>query len=116
MGRTLNEVMQALPAERRQRIEARTVEALRELDGLKTLRQLAERSQEQIAQTLGIKQPSVQKMEKQADLYLSTLRRFVEAAGGSLELHVTLPGEGSFVLKGIGELETERHPSPETAA
>ncbi len=48
------------------------------------LREIAGRSQEQIAQTLGVKQPSVLKMERQADLYLSTLRRFVEAAvGGS---------------------------------
>jgi hypothetical protein len=43
-------------------------------------------------------------MEKQADLYLSTLRRFVEAAGGKLELHVDLPGKGSFRLTGIGDL------------
>ena len=74
------------------------------MEGLKALRELAERSQEQIAQALGVKQPSVLKMERQADLYLSTLRRFVEAAGGTLELRVELPGKGVFLLTGMGDI------------
>jgi hypothetical protein len=77
-----------------------------EVEGLKALRLLAERSQEQIAIGLGIKQPSVLKIERQTDLYLSTLRRFVEAAGGTLELRVELPGKGVLHLKGLGELKS----------
>lgn len=46
-------------------------------------------------------------IERQADLYLSTLRRFVEAAGGTLELRVELPGKGLVRLKGIGEIGEE---------
>ena len=106
MGRTLDEVVGDLPLERRQAVEARAAELLREVEGLKTLRVLAGRSQEQIAQLLGIKQPSVHKIERQADLYLSTLRRFVEAAGGTLELHVNLPGTGTIHLTGIGDLNS----------
>jgi transcriptional regulator with XRE-family HTH domain len=74
------------------------------VEGLKALRLLAKRSQDQIAQGLGVKQPAVLKMEQQTDLYLSTLRRFVEAAGGTLELRVTLPGKGVMSLTGFGEL------------
>ena len=103
MTRTLEELMDALPPERRARVEARSAELIAEVEGLKAFRQLAERSQEQIAQSLGIKQPSVHKIEKQTDLYLSTLRRFVEAAGGSLELRVELPGKGVLHLTGVGE-------------
>ncbi len=103
MTRTLEELMDALPAERRAKVEARSTDLIAEVEGLKAFRQLAERSQEQIAQTLGIKQPSVHKIEKQTDLYLSTLRRFVEAAGGSLELRVELPGKGVLHLTGVGE-------------
>ena len=43
-------------------------------------------------------------MERQTDLYLSTLRRFVEAAGGKLELRVELPGKGVIHLTSMGEL------------
>lgn len=102
MGRTLDEVMAALPAERRERIESAVAEQLREIQGLKALRQIANLSQAQMADTLGVKQPSVLKIERQTDLYLSTLRRFVEAAGGKLELRVELPGTGPFILTGFG--------------
>lgn len=103
-GRTRAEIMASLPEDRRAKVEARAQELIAEVEGLKELRQLAERSQEQIAQALGIKQPSVLKIERQADLYLSTLRRFVEAAGGKLELRVELPGKGVLHLTGLGEL------------
>lgn len=102
---THEEMMARLPRERQERIKGRAAELQHEVEGLKALRKLAERSQEQIAQTLGIKQPSVVKIEKQADLYLSTLRRFVEAAGGKLELRVELPGTGTFTLTGLGQIE-----------
>ena len=103
----LKDMLARLPAERRRRIEKRAVEIKAEVEGLQALRSLAERSQEQIAQSLGIKQPSVHKMEKQADLYISTLRRFVEAAGGKLELLVELPGKGSFRLTGLGQIHPD---------
>jgi transcriptional regulator with XRE-family HTH domain len=113
MARTHEEMMATLTPERRARIEALAAEQLREIEGLKALRKLAQRSQEQIAQSLGVKQPSVLKIERQTDLYLSTLRRFVEAAGGTLELRVELPGTGAFTLTGIGnvggEIETAKH-------
>ncbi len=104
MGRSHSEVMAALPEDRRRRIEARAQELVAEVEGLKALRQLAERSQEQIAATLGVKQPSVHKIERQTDLYLSTLRRFVEAAGGKLELRIELPGKGVLHLTGVGDI------------
>jgi DNA-directed RNA polymerase specialized sigma24 family protein len=106
MGRTLDEVMAELPADRRQAVEAQAAELLQEVEGLRALRLLADRSQEQIADALGIKQPSVHKIERQADLYLSTLRRFVEAAGGTLELRVILPGKGTIHLTGFGDLHS----------
>ncbi len=106
MGRTREDITAGLPKDRRKRIEARAAELHAEVDGLKALRLLAERSQDQIAQSLGVKQPSVLKIERQTDLYLSTLRRFVEAAGGTLELRVKLPGKGVLHLTGLGELRS----------
>lgn len=104
---THEEMMARLPKERQERIKVRAAELHREVEGLKALRRLARRSQEQIAQSLGIKQPSVLKIERQTDLYLSTLRRFVEAAGGKLELRVELPGTGPFTLTGVGEIDAK---------
>ena len=104
MGRSLDEMMSAMPEARRSKIEARSAELVAEVEGLKALRQLAERSQEEMANVLRIKQPSVHKIEKQTDLYLSTLRRYVEAAGGTLELRIELPGKGVMHLTGVGDL------------
>ena len=106
-GRSLAEVIASMPPESQKRIAARTAELHAEVEGLKALRKLAERSQQQIAQSLGIKQPAIVKIERQTDLYLSTLRRFVEAAGGTLELRVELPGTGVMRLTGMGELNVQ---------
>ena len=104
LGRTLEQMLDALSPEERARVEARSAELHAEVEGLKALRKLAAHSQEQIARSLGIKQPAIAKIERQTDLYLSTLRRFVEAAGGTLELRVELPGSGVMRLTGMGEL------------
>ena len=107
MARSLTDVLDALPEHRRKAVDARVDTLRKEIAGLRELRLLAERTQEQLADSLGIKQPSVHKMERQSDLYLSTLRRFVEAAGGTLELVVTLPGKGTMRLRGLGDLSDE---------
>ncbi len=57
-----------------------------------------------MAESLGVKQPSVLKIEHQTDLYLFTLRHFVAAAGGTLELRVELPGMGALTLTGVREI------------
>jgi len=106
---THEDLMARLPKARQTRIKAHAAELHAEVEGLKALRKLARRSQEQIAQSLGVKQPSVLKIERQADLYLSTLRRFIEAAGGTLELRVELPGTGAFTLTGVGEIDATKH-------
>jgi predicted transcriptional regulator len=105
MPRNLNEVLDNLPPERQARIKARATELLAEVDGLRAVRKLAGKTQEQIAASLGKKQPSIQKMERQADFYVSTLRRFVEAAGGTVEIRISLPDKAPVVLTQFSELE-----------
>ena len=53
---------------------------------LREVRQLAGKSQQEVAEALGIKQPSLSKLEKQGDMQLSTLRKIVKALGGELEI------------------------------
>jgi len=108
MSRTLNEILETLPPERRERIARRADEMAAEIDSLAELRKLAELTQGQVAETLGVSQPTVHQIEKRTDVYLSTLRRFVAAAGGELELRVTLPGKGTFRLSGVGDLTTRQ--------
>lgn len=56
------------------------------------VRALAGKSQRELAEALGIKQPSVAKMEAAADMQISTLRKIINALGGELEIRAKLPG------------------------
>ncbi|WP_174507988.1 helix-turn-helix domain-containing protein [Klebsiella oxytoca] len=59
---------------------------------LAELREKVQKTQVEMAQALGIRQPTVASMEKPGrDLKLSTLKRYVEATGGKLRLDVELP-------------------------
>jgi transcriptional regulator with XRE-family HTH domain len=56
------------------------------------VRRARQLTQETLADALGMKQPEVSKIERRADLYVSTLRRYIEAMGGSLEITAHFPG------------------------
>ena len=59
---------------------------------------------EQIAAVSDVGQASIAKLERRTDMYLSTLRRFVEAMGRELEIVVRFPDQPLVRLRGIGEL------------
>lgn len=58
---------------------------------LQELRRARALSQEQLARTLGIKQASVSKLERRTDMYIQTLRNYIEAVGGQLEITAKFP-------------------------
>jgi transcriptional regulator with XRE-family HTH domain len=103
MGRTLSEMIDAFPKQRRERIDARYREIKDEVESLGELRKAAGKAQADIAAILKIKQPSVSKIERQTDMYLSTLRLYVEAIGGELDLVVRLPAHRAMRLHRLGE-------------
>ncbi len=49
-------------------------------------------TQEDLAESLGIKQPTLSRLESQGDMQISTLRRLIQALGGELEIIARLPG------------------------
>jgi DNA-binding XRE family transcriptional regulator len=115
MGRNLNQIIADLPPDRQARIDARYREMKAEVDGLRELRQVAGKAQADIATALNIKQPSVSKIEKQADMYLSTLRSYVEAIGGELDLVIRLPRRPALRLQHLGDV-FKSAPGPHTAS
>lgn len=104
MARTLDDVISGLGTERRQRIDGRFRELKAEVEGLADLRRLAGKAQTEVAAALNIKQPSVSKIEKQSDLYLSTLKNYVEAIGGTLEIVVSLPSRPPLRVLSFSDL------------
>lgn len=83
-------LLDKMPPERRSRSDAR-VKQLRQEMLLAELRKHTGLTQQELAERLGISQPSLSKMESQEDMQISTLNRLVNSLGGKLELIVHMP-------------------------
>jgi predicted XRE-type DNA-binding protein len=72
---------------------------------LNELRQARGLSQKMLAEVLHVQQPSIAKMEKRTDMYLSTLRSHIEAMGGELDVVARFP-DGSVRISNFSDLGT----------
>lgn len=71
---------------------------------LHDLRKARAVSQETLAEKLAVGQPAVAKLERRADMYVSNLRRYIEALGGTLEITARFP-DGAVTIAEVGETE-----------
>lgn len=107
MATTLKTMMDRLPAERRKRVAARAEELIAEELTLRDLRKARDLTQERMAELLHIGQDSVSRLEQRSDLLLSTLRSYVTAMGGTLELIARFPDRPPVVVSGLTGLTPE---------
>lgn len=86
--------------ERRERVRRRKGETIDEIlrYQLDELRRARDITQEELAAALGVRQPSVSRLEHGDDAKLSTLRAYVEAMGGRLELNAVFDDDQRFPL------------------
>lgn len=91
MTKTLQEMLAERSLDSRARIEQLAGQLLLE-NQLSRIREELEISQKELAQTMGIKQPSLSAIENRGnDLKISTMKKYVEAMGGKLRIDVELP-------------------------
>ncbi|WP_336817996.1 helix-turn-helix domain-containing protein [Cedecea sp. MMO-103] len=96
MGRTLEQWMAEEKPEVVATAQAMADEMLLNIH-LAELRDKVRKTQTEMAQKLGVKQPTVAEMEKKGrDIKLSSLKRYVEAAGGKVKLDIELPDGTHF--------------------
>jgi DNA-binding XRE family transcriptional regulator len=108
MATNVNDIIKKLGAAQRKKVEARAAELIAEEMTLRELRHARKLTQVKMAKYLGITQDSVSRIEKRSDLLLSTLRRTIEAMGGSLSLVADFPDQAPVLLSGFAE----DHPGP----
>ena len=72
---------------------------------LHELRRARGLSQQELATLLHIQQPSVAKLERRTDMYISTLRAHIEAMGGELEVIARFP-DGAVKITTFSEIGT----------
>ena len=91
MARNFKELEAKMHPDALARAKVRAKEMMAEML-LSEIRQAVGLTQEELAASLGIKQPSLSRLESQDDMQISTLRRLVQALGGKLEIIAHLPG------------------------
>lgn len=107
MATNVDDKIKKLRPAQRKKVEARADELIAEEMTLRELRNARKLTQVRVAKQLGITQDSVSRLEKRSDLLLSTLRKTVEAMGGSLTLVAKFPDRAPVLLSGIAEDDPE---------
>ncbi len=87
----LEELIASLPKAERDAIDRRTRELMAEELSLQDIRKAMGKTQTAVARRLKVGQDAISKLETRDDMYLSTLRGFIEAIGGRLELVAKFP-------------------------
>ena len=104
MARKFAELRDKMSPQSRARSDAKARKMLSELP-LHELRRARGLSQQQLAELLKVQQPSIAKLERRTDMYISTLRSHIEAMGGKLEVVARFP-EGTVRISNFSEIET----------
>jgi transcriptional regulator with XRE-family HTH domain len=94
MAKKFRDLVAKMPEEARKRGEQRARERLAAMP-LDELRHAREITQQHLAYVLGVNQAAVSRMERRTDMYVSTLRNFIEAMGGRLEVRAVFPDLGA---------------------
>jgi predicted XRE-type DNA-binding protein len=104
MARKFAELKKKMSPERQARVRERVKEALANM-ALDELREARNLTQSQLASVLKVDQGSVSKMERRTDMYVSTLRSYVEAMGGHLDIRAVFP-DGDVQIRQFSDLAT----------
>ena len=104
MARNVNDIITKLSPSRRKQVEARAAVLIAEEMTLQELRKARKMTQTRLAKDLGVAQKQISQIEKRTDMHISTLRRAVEALGGSLTLVAQFPDREPVALSGIATI------------
>jgi transcriptional regulator with XRE-family HTH domain len=102
-------IFASFPPARQRKIKRRAAELIAEEFTLRDLRKAQQITQEEVAQRLSGRQVYVSRLERRADMKLSTLREYVRALGGDLQLMVTFPGDVPVRLRDIGTISERKN-------
>lgn len=104
--KSLKDKMAEFSEARRQKIEARAAELAAEEMSLRDLRRAHRLTQARVGKTLKIGQDGVSRLEQRSDLLISTLRNYVEAMGGDLQLIARFPDRPAVAVTGLAGMES----------
>jgi transcriptional regulator with XRE-family HTH domain len=108
MARNFKELQEKMAPASRSDNRQRVREELQRmaLDELRSAKQL---TQADMAELLDVPQSSISRIERRADMYLSTLRNYIHAMGGALQIQAVFPDGGTVVIDRFGDYENQMY-------
>jgi len=110
MAKNFKELQAKMSPEARARSESKAERMIQEM-ALDELRTALDLTQEQLAEALHVRQAAISKVERRSDMFISTLRKIIEAMGGELEIRAILPG-GVVRIRQFQELRKPNAAAP----
>jgi len=114
MAKNFNELLAKMSPERRARVEARVKETIAQMP-LEELRNARELTQTQLAEVLQVSQGAISKVERRADMYISTLRSYIRAIGGDLRIQAVFP-DGAVEINQFKDIARPSETTDDVAA
>ncbi len=102
MAKSFNTLRDKMPAKALKKADQLIEKMMLDMP-LQELRQARSLSQERLAKLLDTKQANISRIEKRADMYISTLRSYVQAMGGELQIIAHFP-EGNVRINQFQEI------------
>lgn len=93
-----SEIARPLTPEQRAEVDA-IKRAMRDAVALYELRKARGVNQVQLAEAIGIRQGSLSELERREDVYLSSLRGYVEGLGGELKILASFPDGEEYSIR-----------------
>ena len=106
MAKNFKLLQEKMSPEARDRAQAKAEGMIKEM-ALDELRAALDLTQEQLAGVLRVKQAAISKVERRSDMFISTLRKIIEAMGGELEIRAILP-DGVVRINQFAEVRKPR--------
>ena len=107
MANKFSKLREQMSPEAKEKAQNRAQKMLAELP-LYELRQARGLTQKMLAEVLHVNQPSVAKMEKRTDMYISTLRSHIQAMGGELDIIARFPDGSTVKIGNFSEIDSEK--------
>jgi transcriptional regulator with XRE-family HTH domain len=104
MARNYKELQAKMDPASRADNDRRVREELQRM-ALDELRNAKKLTQADLAEMLDVPQSSISRIEQRADMYLSTLRNYIHAVGGVLQIQAIFPDGGAVVINRFGDYE-----------
>ena len=104
----VNDIIASLPPDRQAKIKARAAELIAEEMTLQDLRKAREFTQIRMGELLNMRQENVSRLERRADLLISTLQSYIAAMGGELSLVVEFKDRSPVKIAGLTSILHDR--------